>query len=44
MFNSLSGNTPYFSILLCLTPHDFTRQMESAANQWVINFSFDFHG
>ena len=25
----------YFSILLCLTPDDFTRQVESAAAQWV---------
>jgi hypothetical protein len=25
----------YFSILLCLTPDDFTRQVESAATQWV---------
>ena len=28
-------NAPYFSILLCLTPDDFTRQVESAAPQWV---------
>jgi hypothetical protein len=28
-------DTPYFSILLCLTPDDFTRQVESAATQWV---------
>jgi hypothetical protein len=26
---------PYFIILLCLTPVDFTRQGESAAIQWV---------
>ena len=25
----------YFSILLCLMPDDFTRQVESAATQWV---------
>ena len=35
VFNPLSGNAPYFSILLCLTPDDFTRQLESAATQWV---------
>jgi hypothetical protein len=28
----------YFSILLCLTPDDFTRQVESAATQWVNYF------
>jgi hypothetical protein len=28
-------DAPYFSILLCLTPDDFTRQVESAATQWV---------
>ena len=28
--NPLSGDAPYFSILLCLTPDDFTRQGESA--------------
>ena len=36
---TLSGakhpDAPYFSILLCLTPDDFTRQVESAATQWV---------
>jgi hypothetical protein len=31
----LSGNAPYFIILFCLTPDDFTRQGESAATQWV---------
>jgi hypothetical protein len=41
--NPLSGNqamhpdAPYFSILLCLTPDDFTCQVESAATQWVNN-------
>jgi hypothetical protein len=35
MFNPLSGNAPSFSILLCLTPDDFTRQVENAATQWV---------
>ena len=29
------SDAPYFSILLCLTPDDFTRQVESAATQWV---------
>ena len=33
--NPLSGNVPYFIILLCLTPDDLTRQGESAATQWV---------
>jgi hypothetical protein len=28
---------PYFIILLCLTPDDFTHQGESAATQWVKN-------
>ena len=28
-------NAPYFIILLCLTPDNFTRQGESAATQWV---------
>jgi hypothetical protein len=28
-------DVPYFSILLCLTPDDFTRQVESAATQWI---------
>ena len=28
-------DAPYFSILLCLTPDDFTCQVESAATQWV---------
>jgi hypothetical protein len=28
-------DVPYFSILLCLTPDDFTCQVESAATQWV---------
>jgi hypothetical protein len=27
--NPLSGNAPYFIILLCLMPDDFTRQGES---------------
>jgi hypothetical protein len=26
---------PYFSILLCLIPDNFTRQVKSAATQWV---------
>jgi hypothetical protein len=28
-------DAPYFSILLCLTPDDFTCQVESAATQQV---------
>ena len=28
-------DAPYFIILLCLTPDDFTCQGESAATQWV---------
>jgi BarA-like signal transduction histidine kinase len=28
-------DAPYFIILLCLTPDHFTRQVESAATQWV---------
>jgi hypothetical protein len=28
-------DAPYFVILLCLTPDNFTRQGESAATQWV---------
>jgi hypothetical protein len=28
-------DAPYFSILLYPTPDDFTRQVESAATQWV---------
>jgi hypothetical protein len=31
IFNPLSGNAPYYNILLCLMPDDFTRQVESAA-------------
>jgi hypothetical protein len=29
-------DAPYFSILLCLMPDDFTCQVESTATQWVI--------
>jgi hypothetical protein len=32
--NPLSGNVPYFIILLCLMPDNFTRQGESAVTQW----------
>ena len=32
-------DAPYFSILLCLTPDDFTRQVESAATQWLNKLS-----
>jgi hypothetical protein len=28
-------DAPYISILLCLTPDNFTSQVESAATQWV---------
>jgi hypothetical protein len=35
LINPLSGNAPYFVILLCLMPDDFTRQGENAATQWV---------
>jgi hypothetical protein len=28
-------DAPYFSILVCLMPDNFTRQVESAATQWV---------
>jgi hypothetical protein len=28
-------DAPYFSILLCLTPDDFTCQVRNAATQWV---------
>jgi hypothetical protein len=28
-------DAPYLSILLCLMPDDFIRQVESAATQWV---------
>jgi hypothetical protein len=28
-------DAPYFSILLCLTPDEFIRQVESTATQWV---------
>jgi hypothetical protein len=28
-------DAPHFIDLLCLTPDDFTRQVESAATQWV---------
>jgi hypothetical protein len=35
IINPLSGNAPYFIILLCLTPGGFTRQRESAATQWI---------
>ena len=32
---AMRPEAPYFIILLCLTPHNFTRPGESAANQWV---------
>jgi hypothetical protein len=34
---------PYFIISLCPTPDDFTRQGESAANQWL-NVWQVYHG
>ena len=33
----------YFSTLLCRTPDDFTRQVESAATQWVNDILDDLH-
>jgi hypothetical protein len=33
--NPLSGNVPYFIILHCLMPGNFTHQGESVAIQWV---------
>jgi hypothetical protein len=30
-------DVPYFIILICLMPDDYTRQGESAATQWVNN-------
>jgi hypothetical protein len=33
-------DVPYFIILLCLMPDDFTCQGESAATQWVIKTKF----
>ena len=36
-------DAPYFIILLCLTPDDFTRQEESAANQWVNQTNLPMH-
>ena len=32
---TMHPDAPYFIILLCLTPDDFTHQRESAATQWV---------
>jgi hypothetical protein len=34
--NTLSGNAPYFIILICLTPDDFTHQGESDGIQWTM--------
>jgi hypothetical protein len=39
----MNPDAPYFSILLCLTPDGFTRQVESAATQWVRNMKIVFH-
>jgi hypothetical protein len=36
-------DTPYFSILLYLTPDDFARQVESVAAQWVKIFYTRVH-
>ena len=30
-----NGNAPYFIILLCLMPDNFTHQRESGGAQWV---------
>jgi hypothetical protein len=32
---AMRPDVPYFIILLCLTPDNFTHQGESAATQWV---------
>ena len=32
---AMHPDAPYFSILLCLMPDDFTHQVESAATQWA---------
>jgi hypothetical protein len=32
---AMRPDAPYFIILLCLTPDNFTHQGESAATQWV---------
>ena len=42
--NPLRLNAPYFIILLCRTPEDFTRQGESAGAQSVARktFTVDF--
>jgi hypothetical protein len=34
-FVAMHPDAPYLSILLCLTPDNFTRQVESASTQWV---------
>jgi hypothetical protein len=34
---AMHPDVPYFSILLCLMPDDFTHQVESVATQWVNN-------
>jgi hypothetical protein len=31
----MGPKAPYFIIVLCLTPDNFTRQGESATTQWV---------
>jgi hypothetical protein len=31
----MGPDVPYFNILLCLMPDDFTRHEESATTQWV---------
>ena len=31
---AMRQDTPYFIILLCLIPNDFTRKRESARTQW----------
>jgi hypothetical protein len=35
-------DVPYFIILLCPMPDDFTRQEESAATQWIKLIDFYF--
>jgi hypothetical protein len=40
LVNPLSRIAPYFIILLCLTPGDFTRHGESAGAYWVNQYVF----
>jgi hypothetical protein len=40
---AMCPDAPYFIILLCLMPHDFTCEGESAATQWVKTLIALFH-